>query len=36
MIVTLLDPVTAVVLAALLLGEPLTIANVLGGSLLLV
>jgi len=35
MIVTLLEPVTAVALAALLLAEPLTRANVLGGSLLL-
>jgi DME family drug/metabolite transporter len=35
MIVTLLEPVTAVALAALLLAEPLTTANVLGGSLLL-
>jgi DME family drug/metabolite transporter len=35
MIVTLLEPVTAVALAAVLLAEPLTIPNVLGGSLLL-
>jgi drug/metabolite transporter, DME family len=35
MILTLLEPVTAVVLAAALLGEPLTPANVLGGALLL-
>ena len=35
MILTLLEPVTAVVLAAVLLGEPLTVANVLGGVLLL-
>ena len=35
MIVTLLEPVTAVALAALLLDEPLTTPNVLGGSLLL-
>jgi DME family drug/metabolite transporter len=35
MIVTLLEPVTAVALAAVLLAEPLTTANVLGGSLLL-
>lgn len=35
MIVTLLEPVTAVALAALLLAEPLTTSNVLGGSLLL-
>jgi DME family drug/metabolite transporter len=35
MILTLLEPVTAVVLAAALLGEPLTPANVLGGILLL-
>ena len=35
MIVTLLEPVTAVALAALLLAEPLTTPNVLGGSLLL-
>ncbi len=34
MILTLLEPVTAVGLAALLLGERLTTANVLGGSLL--
>jgi DME family drug/metabolite transporter len=35
MILTLLEPVTAVVLAATLLGEPLTVANVLGGVFLL-
>ena len=35
MILTLLEPVTAVVLAAVLLGEPLTVASVLGGALLL-
>jgi DME family drug/metabolite transporter len=35
MILTLLEPVTAVVLAATLLGEPLNAANVLGGALLL-
>ena len=35
MIVTLLEPVTAVALAAWLLAEPLTMPNVLGGSLLL-
>ncbi|MBL8928395.1 MAG: EamA family transporter, partial [Pseudonocardia sp.] len=35
MILTLLEPVTAVVLAAVLLGEPLTVANVLGGVFLL-
>jgi drug/metabolite transporter, DME family len=35
MILTLLEPVTAVVLAATLLGEPLTAVNVLGGVLLL-
>ncbi len=35
MILTLLEPVTAVVLAAALLGEPLTVANVLGGVFLL-
>lgn len=35
MIVTLLEPVTAVALAAVLLAEPLTTPNVLGGSLLL-
>jgi DME family drug/metabolite transporter len=35
MIVTLLEPVTAVALAALLLAEPLTAPNVVGGSLLL-
>ena len=34
MILTLLEPVTAVGLAAPLLGERLTTANVLGGSLL--
>ena len=34
-IVTLVEPVTAVVLAATLLDEPLTTPNVLGGSLLL-
>lgn len=35
MILTLLEPVTAVVLAAVLLGEPLTVTGVLGGILLL-
>jgi DME family drug/metabolite transporter len=35
MILTLLEPVTAVVLAAVLLGEPLTAANLIGGGLLL-
>jgi len=35
MILTLLEPVTAVVLAATLLGEPLTVVNVFGGALLL-
>jgi drug/metabolite transporter, DME family len=35
MILTLLEPITAVVLAAAVLGEPLTAANVLGGVLLL-
>jgi DME family drug/metabolite transporter len=35
MILTLLEPVTAVVLAAALLGEALTVASVLGGALLL-
>lgn len=35
MIVTLLEPVTAVVLAAVALGEPLTLANTAGGVLLL-
>jgi DME family drug/metabolite transporter len=35
MIVTLLEPVTAFVLAALLLGEPLTANNVAGGVVLL-
>jgi DME family drug/metabolite transporter len=35
MILTLLEPVTAVALAAALLGEPVTAANVLGGVLLL-
>ena len=35
MILTLLEPVTAVVLAAVLLGEPLTVANVLGGVFLI-
>jgi len=35
MIVTLLEPVTAVVLAAVLLGEALTAATALGGALLL-
>jgi DME family drug/metabolite transporter len=35
MIVTLLEPVVAVFLAALFLHEPLTIANVVGGTLLL-
>jgi drug/metabolite transporter, DME family len=35
MILTLLEPVTAVVLAATLLGEPLTVVNVLGGVFLL-
>src|SRR5205085_6943790 len=35
MILTLLEPVTAVVLAAALLGEALTVASVLGGGLLL-
>ena len=35
MIVTLLEPVTAVALAAVLLEEPLTTTNVLGGALLL-
>ncbi len=35
MIVTLVEPVTAVALAAVLLAEPLTTGNVLGGSLLL-
>jgi DME family drug/metabolite transporter len=34
MILTLLEPVTAVGLAAALLGERLTAANVLGGALL--
>jgi DME family drug/metabolite transporter len=34
MILTLLEPVTAVILAAVLLGERLTAANVLGGTLL--
>ncbi len=34
MILTLLEPVTAVGLAAVLLGERLTVANVLGGTLL--
>jgi DME family drug/metabolite transporter len=34
MILTLLEPVTAVALAAVLLGERLTTANVLGGTLL--
>jgi DME family drug/metabolite transporter len=35
MIVTLLEPVVAVFLAALLLHEPFTVANVVGGTLLL-
>ena len=35
MVLTLLEPVTAVVLAAVLLDEPLTVASVLGGVLLL-
>jgi drug/metabolite transporter, DME family len=35
MILTLLEPVTAVLLAAVVLDEPLTIANVAGGLLLL-
>jgi DME family drug/metabolite transporter len=35
MILTLLEPVVAVILAAALLHEPLTIANVIGGILLL-
>ena len=35
MILTLLEPLTAVVLAATLLGEPLTAPNVLGGAFLL-
>jgi DME family drug/metabolite transporter len=35
MIVTLLEPVTAVALAAVLLEEPLTATNVVGGALLL-
>ncbi len=34
MILTLLEPVTAVGLAAALLGERLTLANLLGGALL--
>jgi DME family drug/metabolite transporter len=35
MILTLLEPITAVVLAAAVLGEPLTAANLFGGVLLL-
>ena len=36
MIITLLEPVTAFILAALLLAEPATASNVAGGALLLI